>query len=68
MAKKNFSYKQALTEIENILTEIENGELDLDTLSAKVKKATQLIKDCKTQLRKTSNEIDSIIEDWEKDE
>ncbi len=63
-----FSYKKALNEIEDILDEIENGEPDLDTLSDKVKRATKLIKDCKTQLRKTSEEIDSIIDDWEKEE
>jgi len=68
MAKKNFSYKDALQELENILQEIESGELDLDTLSEKVKRATFLIKECKSRLRKTSEEIDSIIDDWETDE
>lgn len=68
MAKKNFSYKEALSELENILNEIENGEPDLDTLSEKVKRATLLIKECKTRLRKTSEEIDSIIDDWEKND
>ncbi|PLX07084.1 MAG: exodeoxyribonuclease VII small subunit [Marinilabiliales bacterium] len=68
MAKKNFSYKEALSELENILDEIENGEPDLDTLSNKVKRATLLIKECKTRLRKTSEEIDSIIDDWEKND
>jgi exodeoxyribonuclease VII small subunit len=65
MAKKNFSYKDALQELENILQEIETGEPDLDTLSEKVKRATFLIKECKTRLRKTSEEIDSIIDEWE---
>ncbi len=65
MAKKNFSYTEALTELENILEEIENGEPDLDTLSERVKRATFLIKECKSRLRKTSEEIDSIIDEWE---
>ncbi|MDD2634697.1 MAG: exodeoxyribonuclease VII small subunit [Bacteroidales bacterium] len=65
MAKKDFKYKDALSELENILYEIENGEPDLDSLSEKVKRATLLIKECKTRLRKTSEEIDSILEDWE---
>jgi len=68
MAKKNFTYKRALEELENILHEIESGEPDLDTLSEKVKRATFLIKECKVRLRQTSEEIDSIIDDWEKDE
>lgn len=63
MAKK-FSYKNALHELESILSEIENDELDLDILTDKVKRATELIKQCKTRLRKTEEEIDSILEDW----
>ncbi len=68
MTKKDFKYKDALSELEDILHEIENGEPDLDTLSEKVKRATFLIKECKTRLRKTSEEIDSILEDWENGE
>ncbi|MBN2776393.1 MAG: exodeoxyribonuclease VII small subunit [Bacteroidales bacterium] len=68
MAKKNFTYKEALEELENILEEIETGEPDLDNLSEKVKRATLLIKECKTRLRQTSEEIDSILDDWESDD
>ncbi len=68
MVKNKFSYSQALTELENILTEIENEELDLDLLSEKVKRATFLIKECKSRLRKTGEEIESILEDWDNGE
>jgi len=67
MAKKEFTYSEALKELEEILSEIETDAPDLDLLSAKVKRATFLIKECKTRLRKTSEEIDSILGDWEKD-
>lgn len=66
MAEKKFSYNKALSELEDILTEIENDELDLDLLSEKVKRATYLIKECKLRLRKTGEEIESILEDWDK--
>jgi len=66
MAKKNFTYNEALKELEEILDEIENDELDLDLLSAKVQRATFLIKECKSRLRKTSEEIDGILEGWER--
>jgi exodeoxyribonuclease VII small subunit len=67
MAKKEFSYSEALKELEEILSEIENDEPDLDLLSVKVKRATFLIKECKLRLRKTSEEIESILGDWEKE-
>ncbi|MDD3859061.1 MAG: exodeoxyribonuclease VII small subunit [Bacteroidales bacterium] len=53
MAKKEFSYSEALKELEEILAEIETDEPDLDVLSVKVKRATFLIKECKTRLRNT---------------
>ncbi len=68
MKKNEFSYSKALSELEEILSEIENDELDLDLLSAKVKRASFLIKECKTRLRNTSDEISSILTNWEKEE
>jgi len=65
MVKKEFSYSEALKELEEILAEIETDEPDLDVLSAKVKRATFLIKECKSRLRSTSEEIDSILGEWE---
>ncbi|HOZ30810.1 MAG TPA: exodeoxyribonuclease VII small subunit [Bacteroidales bacterium] len=65
MAKKEFSYSEALKELEEILAEIETDEPDLDVLSVKVKRATFLIKECKSRLRRTSEEIDSILGEWE---
>ncbi|MFQ3579717.1 MAG: exodeoxyribonuclease VII small subunit [Bacteroidales bacterium] len=68
MEQKEFSYKQALEELEQILSEIESDEPDIDTLSLKVKRATFLIKECKKRLRQTSEEIDSILNNWEDEE
>lgn len=65
MAKSKFSYKDSISELEIILAEIESEELDLDMLSKKVKRASELIKECKSRLRKTGEEIDSILEDWD---
>ncbi|HOD87471.1 MAG: exodeoxyribonuclease VII small subunit [Bacteroidota bacterium] len=68
MSEKEFSYTKAMNELEEILAEIETDELDLDVLSKKVKRATFLIKECKSRLRKTTDEINGILSDWEKDE
>ena len=46
MAKKEFSFNQAVNEIEKILKEIETGEMDVDRLSAEVRKASELIRQC----------------------
>ncbi|MBN1251808.1 MAG: exodeoxyribonuclease VII small subunit [Bacteroidales bacterium] len=61
MTKKNFSYKNAISEIEEIMDKLENKELDLDELSENVKKASELINKCKDKLHNTENEIDEIL-------
>ena len=64
---ENISYAAALEELEKILADMESNELDLDTLSEKVKRAAFLTKLCKTKLRSTTEEIDKILEDWQKE-
>lgn len=63
MAKKEFSFNQAVNEIEKILSNIESGELDVDKLSAEVKKAAELIRQCQKKLRSTEDEINSIFKE-----
>jgi exodeoxyribonuclease VII small subunit len=63
MAKKDFSFNDAVKEIEKILGNIENGNLDVDRLSEEVKRASELIKQCQKKLRSTEEEINSIFKD-----
>jgi len=63
MAKKEFSFNDAVKEIEKILGEIESGELDVDKLSVAVRRASELIKQCQKKLRTTEEEINSIFKD-----
>ncbi len=66
MEKKKLTYKEAVSEIEEILEKLENEELDVDELAAKVKRVSQLLKFCKDKLSGTEKEIQNIIEDMEK--
>jgi exodeoxyribonuclease VII small subunit len=63
MAKKEFSFSEAVVEIEDILKQIESGELDVDKLSVEVKRAAELIRQCQKKLRTTEEEINSIFKD-----
>jgi exodeoxyribonuclease VII small subunit len=63
MAKKEFSFSEAVIEIEDILKQIESGELDVDKLSVEVKRASELIRQCQKKLRITEEEINSIFKD-----
>ena len=60
MAKTVISYSRAIKEIEEILRKIESEELDVDQLSASVKKAADLLKICKGKLRKTQVPVSEL--------
>jgi exodeoxyribonuclease VII small subunit len=63
MSKKQFSFNEAVVEIEKILRLIESGALDVDKLSVEVKRASELIRQCQKKLRETEEEINSIFKD-----
>jgi exodeoxyribonuclease VII small subunit len=64
--KREISYREAIEEVETILLQIENDELDVDDLSEKVKRASFLLKLCKTKLYKTQEEVETILKDMDK--
>lgn len=60
---KEIKYEEAVQQLEVIVEQMENGELDIDQLSEKLKTAQELIKLCKEKLTKTDAEIKKILED-----
>ena len=62
---KDPTYGEAMTEIEEILEKIENGELDVDELTDKVKRVANLLDLCKKKLKITEEEIQKVIEGLE---
>ena len=63
MAKQDITYKAAITEIEEILEKIEEGELDVDELTVNVKRVTELLTICKAKLKKTESEVSKILDE-----
>lgn len=59
--EKQISYSEAIAELELIVSEIEQGEITIDTLSEKVKRAAELIKICKTKLTSTEEDVSKIL-------
>ncbi|HZV46478.1 MAG TPA: exodeoxyribonuclease VII small subunit [Thermodesulfovibrionales bacterium] len=67
MRKNKLTYTSAITELEKIVEEIESGEIDVDVLTVKVKRASELIKFCKDSLRNTQREVENTLVDIEED-
>jgi len=65
MSKSKLTYTSAITELEAIVQDIESGEIDVDVLTAKVKRASELIKFCKDSLRNTQKEVEKTLVDIE---
>ena len=65
MKKDKLTYTSAITELEEIVNEIESGEVDVDVLTVKVKRASELIKFCKDNLRDTQKEVNKVLEGME---
>ncbi|MEA1896242.1 MAG: exodeoxyribonuclease VII small subunit [Bacteroidota bacterium] len=63
MAKKELKYGEAMQEMEEILSRIENEELDVDELSSTVKRVSFLVKVCRDKLYKTEAEVEKILKE-----
>jgi len=62
MAKKELAYAEAMAEIEKILTRLRSEEMDVDSLAAEVKRATELIASCKARLGKAEADGNKVLE------
>lgn len=57
------SYTDAFEELEQIVNDIEQGDINIDELSEKVKRASELIKLCKKKLTTTEEDVQAILKD-----
>ena len=56
-----FKYDEALTRLQEISKILESEVEDINELSALVKESAKLLKQCKLQLKNTSDEIDKTL-------
>ena len=57
------SYVAAFEELQTIVAEIESGDISVDDLSEKVKRASELIHICKLKLTTTEENVAKILKD-----
>ena len=63
--KKEIKYEEAVRQLETIVKQMEDGDLDIDSMSKELKTAQQLIKLCKDKLTKTDKEIKASLQQEE---
>lgn len=58
-------YTEAFEELQQIVADMEGGEISVDELSEKVKRAALLIKVCKDKLSSTEEDVSKILQSLE---
>ncbi|MFC2384763.1 MAG: exodeoxyribonuclease VII small subunit [Hoylesella saccharolytica] len=61
MAKQEIKYEEAIAQLEGIVRKMENGNLDIESLTTQLKTAQKLIKLCKDKLTKTDEGIKKML-------
>ncbi len=65
MTDKEITYTEAFEELQQIVTDMEEGEIGVDELSEKVKRAATLIRICKEKLYHTETDVKQILDELE---
>ena len=61
----DLGYAEAMTELEGILGELEGDHLDVDVLAERVRRASELIKLCRTRISRAQEDVNRIVTDLE---
>ena len=65
MQKKETSYSEAIAEVEKILAKLENSTPDVDSMSAEVKRASELLQLCRKKLHDTEQSVKKAMDEQE---
>jgi exodeoxyribonuclease VII small subunit len=61
----DLGYAEAMIELEGILEELEGDHLDVDVLAERVRRASELIKLCRTRISRAQEDVNRIVTDLE---
>ena len=61
--KNKPGYEDSLKELNQILSELESGEISVDEIAKKVKRANELLDYCQSRLRSIENEMEKFFGD-----
>ena len=57
------TYTKKFQDLSLIVKDLEKGDIPIDEMTEKIRKALALIEDCKQSLSEVNNDIDKIIEE-----
>ena len=57
------NYEKAYQELQGIVQALQNGQIGIDDLSTKIKRAAELIQFCKEKLRNSETELQQLFDE-----
>lgn len=60
---EELTYQAAITELETILSELETSAIDVDQLSTRLGRATELVRFCRDRLTVVQADVDDVLKD-----
>jgi exodeoxyribonuclease VII small subunit len=63
--EEQIKYTEAFRELQEIVEQLEEGQITVDELSEKVKRATVLIRICKEKLSSAEEDVNKILQELE---
>jgi exodeoxyribonuclease VII small subunit len=64
MSKKNYEVK--MNEVENIIVDLQIGEMSVEKVVEKIKVATGYLNDCHQKITETENSVNDVLKDLNK--
>lgn len=61
MKEKNKTFEEALTSLESIVKELENGNVDLDSAIKKYSEAMELAKFCSNKIKDATDKVNKVL-------
>ena len=61
MEEKKLTYEQAITQLEQLAQQMEQGSVPIDELATKLREAQNLIKFCREQLTDADKSVQKIL-------
>ena len=59
---EKITYTEAYRELEEIVSEMENSEINIDLLDSKIKRASKLLKICREKLYKAEKNVQETLD------
>ncbi len=60
---EELGYAEALAELESIVASMEQGQVDVDQLTSKIKRATELVGYCRDRLSTVQSQVEEMTLD-----